>query len=104
MAHSIGVIGQGDEMLLFKGLGAQVFPAHDAAEATRILRELVAQGFSVVLLGEQLGAGMQPVLDELATRPLPSVVLIPGVHESGGVTGRRIDAIVERAIGATVTF
>jgi V/A-type H+-transporting ATPase subunit F len=102
--YKIAVIGDKDSILGFKALGVATFPVHDAEATLSTLRRLVRERYGIVFITEQAAAPHQNYLDELSTRLLPSVVLIPNNAGTIGLGIKRMKHNVEKAIGADILF
>lgn len=98
----MAVIGDRDSVLLFKSAGIRVAPASNTQEARKVFDELVEANFAVIFITEQLAAGMQDRIEEIALGPLPSVVLIPNNKGSLGLGLKRVRETVKKAVGADI--
>lgn len=99
---NIAVIGDRDSILCFRAIGVQTCPVSDPAEARAAVRRLLGEKVSVIFITEQIAAGLKDLIDELAARTLPSVVLIPNNQGSLGLGMERIHQTVTRAVGADI--
>lgn len=99
---NIAVIGDRDSVLCFKAVGVEVFPARNPGEAEKIFRRLLKEKYVVIFITEQLAKGLEEELEEVAYKPLPSVVLIPNNKGSLGLASARIRETVKKAVGADI--
>lgn len=96
----IAVIGRWEQILLFRALGIETFPAADAGEAGARLRELAAGNYGVIFLAEELAGELETILTGDRERSLPVILPLPGQSDAGGTGRRRLEEAVRRAIGA----
>lgn len=102
--YKIAVVGDKDSILGFKAVGVQTFPVTGPEQAEQVLRRLARERYGVVFLTEPLAGPLQELLQELNTRLLPSVVLIPNNAGSTGFAMSQIKRNVEKAVGADILF
>lgn len=102
--YKIAVIGDKDSILGFKALGVNTFPVTSAEAAAQTLKELARKRYGIVFITEQVAEPIQDLIDELSTRMLPSIVLIPNNAGTLGLGMQRIKRNVEKAIGADILF
>jgi V/A-type H+-transporting ATPase subunit F len=99
----VAVIGDKDSILCFKAVGANVFPVKDSQEAEKILKELIRnRTFGVVFVTEEFGKELEPLIESVSDRVLPSIVLIPGRKGTEGIGMQKIQHNVIRAVGADI--
>lgn len=100
----IAVIGDGDSVLAFKAVGAEVFTARNVFEANERLKTLVSGGYAVVFITEDIAALIPDTLKKMKTRTFPAVIPIPSSKGSTGLGLAGVKADVEKAIGADILF
>lgn len=103
LTHKIAAIGEEDAVLGFKALGIEVYPV-DGPEATvTLLKQLMNdQGYGIVFVSESMAGQVEELMAEIGSRPLPSLVYIPGSKGSQGFAMQRMSKIIERAVGADI--
>lgn len=102
MATNIAAVGGRDLILPFKAIGVQIFPVEKIEDAKETMRNLIRQGYGLILVTEDLASKLEDVLDEVSTQPTPSIVPIPS---SGGPTGfalGRLRETIKKAVGADI--
>ncbi len=99
---NIAVLGDKDSVLCFRALGVSVYPVTDSKEAASILEHLCEEDFAAIFITEPIAREILPLIDDLARRPLPSIVLIPNKWGSLGLGMEGIKRIGVRAIGTDV--
>jgi V/A-type H+-transporting ATPase subunit F len=99
---NVAVIGDRDSILCFKAVGVDVFPVDDPAEAVKIFDRLVREDYAVIFIAERLAVELDEKIQEVAYRPLPSVVLIPDSKGTLGYGSRHIREVVKKAVGADI--
>lgn len=99
---NVAVIGDRDSVLCFRAIGVDVFPVRDAEEARPIFDRLRREGYAILFLTEPIAAEMGDRLEEVASEPLPSVILIPNNAGSLGLGVGKMRQVVRKAIGADI--
>ena len=99
---NVAVIGDRDSVLCFKAVGVDVYPAADPAEAAEIFGRLIRDEYAVIFITEPLAVELDEQIQEVAYRPLPSVVLIPNSKGALGHGSERIREVVKKAVGADI--
>lgn len=95
----IAFIGDVDTVLGFRALGVDTVVPEDEAGASEEFGRLVAEGYSVIMVTEDLVDGLAEQIEETAHRALPAVVVLPGIagrQRRGEETIRRL---ITRAVG-----
>ena len=101
----IACIGDKDSVLCFMAIGCSVFAAESPEEAAKILRNLASdESYPIIFLTENYYNAMPGVISDYAERPLPAIISLPGAKGSEGSGLANIKALVEKAIGADITF
>jgi len=98
----IAIVGKKDVYLGFKALGVTVRDARTPQAAEAAVRDLVAQGFSIIFLSEGLARELGALLDSFSKQPTPAIVMIPDNTGSLGIARERIRRLVERAVGIDI--
>ena len=99
---NVAVIGDRDSILCFRAVGVEVFPTAEPAEAGKIFDRLVREEYAVIFITEPLAVELEEQIQEVAYRPLPSVVLIPNSKGTLGHGSRHIREVVKKAVGADI--
>lgn len=88
----------------FKALGLGTFPAQDAKEASKILKEITREGqdYAIIYIEEGLAAQLTAEIDKFKDSPSPAIILIPGREGSLGLGQSALKAAVERAVGTNI--
>ena len=101
----IACIGDKDSVLCFMAIGCSVFIAESAEEAAKILRKFASdESYPIIFLVEKYYNAMPGVISDYSERPLPAIISLPGASGSEGSGLAIIKALVEKAIGADITF
>ena len=101
----IAVIGGRDTVMGFKALGLDTFPAENAAEAGKLLRQLTresAEEYAIIYIEETFAVNIQSEIDRFKDVPSPAIILIPGREGSLGLGQQALKAAVERAVGTNI--
>lgn len=100
--YKIAAMGDKDSIYGFASLGVNIFPVTDPAEGTRLLRKLAENGYGVIYITEQLASGMMEEIERFASKPLPSIVPVPGVRGNTGLGLSSVSKFVEKAVGSDI--
>jgi len=96
---SVAFIGDADTVLGFRALGVEAVVPPDPEDAARSFRELVSAGSSVIIVEEDLVEALRGEIDAVSNRPVPAVVILPGVGGSRGRGGDTIRRQILKAVG-----
>lgn len=100
--YKVAVMGDKDSIYGFASIGLEIIPADDAAEASKLLREMAENGYGVIFITEKLASQMESELDRYREQPLPAIILIPGVDGNTGLGMRNVSKSVEQAVGSDI--
>lgn len=102
MDGKMAIVGNGDEIMVFKAAGVSTFPAEDEQKARETLRK-IAKEYQIIFLTENLARPLQEFLKRFDEEPYPVVVSIP----SGDASGYGMEVLknaMERALGVDILF
>lgn len=100
--YKIAVMGDRDSVSGFASLGLEIFPEEDAGAAAATLRKMVAGGYAVIYMTEQLAAQLESEIDRYRRLPVPAIIPIPGVTGNTGLGLRSVSKSVEKAVGSDI--
>ena len=98
----LAIIGEKDAVLAFKSLSIDVFPATEADDAAKALRNCAKEGYAIVYITEQVASLIEETIDEYKTTPFPVVIPIPGSRGSLGIGIAGLHRNVEKAVGVDI--
>jgi len=96
---AVAFIGDADSVVGFRALGVEALVPASPEEAVRSFRSLVAGGASVIIVVEDCLDWLAAEIEETARRPVPAVVVLPGVGGARGRGGETIRKQITRAVG-----
>ena len=102
--NKIAVIGDGESVLPYRAFGFVTFAA-EAQDSGEVIRQLFSdEEFRIIFILEEFAIAQQELLKEMrvSERTYPIVIEIPGIHGSQGHSQRRLNNIIERAVGADI--
>ena len=102
--YKSAVMGDRDSIYGFAAAGLEPVVAEEAADAAEKLRRLAESDYAVIYITEALAEKIEKEIARYADRPLPSIILIPGVTGNTGSGLRSVKRSVERAIGSDIIF
>lgn len=102
--YKIAVMGDRDSIYGFAAVGLEPVVAEEAEDAAEKLRRLAESDYAVIYITEALAEKIEKEIARYADRPLPSIILIPGVSGNTGSGLRSVKRSVERAIGSDIIF
>ena len=97
--YKIAAMGDKDSISGFASIGLEICPVTDPREA---LRRMSEESYAVVFVTEALSSSLGAELDRYRERPVPAVILIPGVSGNTGEGLRSISRSVEQAVGSDI--
>ena len=98
----VAVVGDRDSVLGFSALGVAVMtPAPDKVREAVI--RAVKDEVMVLFITEKMAETVSDLIDDLAERPFPTVVMIPDASGSMGMGLKKLDDIIVRAVGSRIT-
>lgn len=102
MYSKIAVVGERELILSFKALGIPIFPVVNLNEALEMVKKLVKENYSLILLTEEYASQMKELMGELRTKPGITVTPIPTARGSKGFALEELKAVLRKAIGVDI--
>ena len=102
--YKVGIIGDKDSIMGFLALGIDIFPAYEADEIKRNIRDLVEKEYAIIYITEQASLLVQEYIARYKDNRLPAIIIIPGIGGSMGIGMNEVRESVKRAIGADILF
>ena len=97
--YKIGIIGDRDEILCFKGLGIVTYGAKDVEEASNMLRKACDEDFGIIFISERFAKDMD---DQIAGIEIPIIIEIPDKKGATGFGIEKLRKTVEKAVGTDI--
>ena len=101
----IAAFGESDIMLIFKAIGADVFPVDnelDLQDAEDRLKKIVKEGYGIIFMTESIAAGLDSTIKYYSNRITPSIVIIPGLGKRNNYAVNQLRTAIIKAVGADV--
>ncbi|MCI9353926.1 MAG: V-type ATP synthase subunit F [Firmicutes bacterium] len=102
--YKVGIIGDKDSIMGFLALGIDIFPAYEADEIKRNIRDLVEKEYAIIYITEQASLLVQEYIARYKDNRLPAIIIIPGIGGSMGIGMNEVRESAKRAIGADILF
>ncbi len=102
--YKVGIIGDKDSVLGFLALGIDIFPAYEADEIKKTIRDLVEKEYAIIYITEQASLLVQEYIARYKDNRLPAIIIIPGIGGSMGIGMNEVRESAKRAIGADILF
>jgi len=102
--YKVGIIGDKDSVMGFLALGIDIFPAYEADEIKRTIRDLVEKEYAIIYITEQASLLVQEYIARYKDDRLPAIIIIPGIGGSMGIGMNEVRESAKRAIGADILF
>jgi len=102
MKTKIAAIGEHDIMLIFKAIGAEVFPVSDYKQAEPKIREAAQKGFGIIFITETIAVNLDETIKSYSGEFLPSIVVIPGLGKSNKYATKRLRQAIIKAMGIDI--
>ena len=102
----IAVMGDYDSIYGFAAIGLSTFPIgnNNAAEGSKILKNLAENGFGVIYITEELAGVLAGEISRYRNRLFPAIILIPGIRGNTGEGVSSVKKSVEQAVGSDILF
>lgn len=104
MDYKIAIIGSPQTVLGFKALGVEAFPVFSLEEGRKALQKISEGNYAILLVTEDWADSLAEELDDLKSKALPAVTILPSQLGSLGMGNEELRKIVERAIGSDILF
>ncbi|MEG1441915.1 MAG: V-type ATP synthase subunit F [Oscillospiraceae bacterium] len=102
--YNIAVMGDRDSIYGFAALGLDTFFVLNEDEARERLENLCGGDYAVIYITEATAKVLSSEIEVLRTKPLPAIILIPGVSGNTGEGIKSVKKSVERAVGSDIIF
>jgi len=102
ITSNIAVIGDRDSILCFQAVGLKTFPVLGPEEARERMAQVLKGDYAVIFLTEGLAGSLEDMIEEVSSRPLPSIVLIPNNRGSLGIALSKMRDMIRKAVGADI--
>ena len=102
--NKIAVIGDYDSIYGFGALGLSTFPVDTIEEAGKLVKSLVAGGYGIIYITEEMAVGLGKQIDKYKESMLPAIIQIPGIKGNTGDGVMAVRRSVEQAVGSDILF
>jgi len=102
--YKVGIIGDKDSIMGFLALGIDIFPAYEADEIKRNIKDLVEKEYAIIYITEQASLLVQEYIARYKDNRLPAIIIIPGIGGSMGIGMNEVRESAKRVIGADILF
>ncbi len=101
--YKLAVIGDKYSVYGFTTLGFDVFYADTADSASVLLKEITStEQYAVIYITEFLASYIMNEIEKYSYKPLPAIILIPGVKGNTGEGHRAVKKSVVKAVGSDI--
>jgi len=102
MKTKIAAFGEKDIMLIFKAAGADIFPVLEIEQAAVQLKKIAREDYAIIFITDTVAVKLDNVIKEFADKPLPSIVVVPGLGERNNYAVESLRKSIIKAIGTDV--
>jgi V/A-type H+-transporting ATPase subunit F len=102
MTGKTAIVGNGDEIMVFKAAGVDTYPAENEKKARDVLRK-IAKEYQIIFLTEDLARPLTDFLKRFDEEPYPIVLSIPSGN-SEGYGMEVLKTAMEKALGVDILF
>ncbi len=96
---TVAFMGDADTVLGFRALGVETFVPESPEMAREIFAGLVRREVAVVMITSELQEHLREEVEEVLHRPLPAVIVLPGIKGADRHGRDTIRELVIRAVG-----
>ena len=101
--YKVAVIGDYDSVFGFAALGLDVFYPDSYNECKEVFKNLIiSEKYAAVFITESIGALISDEVKSIMHKPLPAIILLPGLV---GNTGEGMDSVkksIAKAVGTDI--
>lgn len=102
MKTKIAAVGEKDIMLIFKAIGAEVYPVSEYSQAAPKIKKLAKEGYGIIFITENIAAELDQLIKSYSDQFLPSIVVIPGLGKRNNYAIKRLRQAIIKAVGIDV--
>ena len=102
MKTKIAAFGEKDIMLIFKAIGADVFPVFDLEEAGSTLKKIAREDYAIIFITETVAFKLDNIIRQYSDKVRPSIVVIPGLGERNNYAVEALRNAIIKAVGTDV--
>ena len=102
MNTKIAALGEKDIMLIFRTVGADVFPVNTIIEAEDKLKKIIKEEYGIIFMTETIAIKLDSIIKQYSFKLLPSIVIIPGLGERNNYAINILRQAIIKAVGADV--
>jgi V/A-type H+/Na+-transporting ATPase subunit F len=99
---NMAIVGDSTSVMGFRPLGIDIYAFAEAESMREAFPGILAGGHDIIFITEEFYEAVSDLAAPLKEAPLPAIVPIPGVSGSMGLGRRKIDALIEMAVGVQV--
>lgn len=100
----IAVFGDTESVKGYLAAGLQVFTCDEEEEALPTFKQIVAEGFAVIYVTENLAVLLKREIEKYNTALTPSIVPIPSIKGNSGIGVEMLRDAVIKAVGSDIVF
>lgn len=100
----VAVLGDKDQVLLFKAVGLDVVFESSPDKANMRLHRMAREGYAVIYVTESLYPACKETIEEYKSQPYPAIIPIPDVLGAQGLGMAQLKQNVEKAVGVDILF
>ena len=102
--YKVGIIGDKDSVMGLLALGIDIFPAYEADEIKKIIKDLAEKEYAIIYITEKASLLVQEYIARYKDNKMPAIIVIPGIGGSMGLGMNEVRESAKRAIGADILF
>lgn len=102
MKTKIAAFGEKDIMLIFKAIGADVFPVFNLEEAANTLKKIAREDYAIIFITETIAVKLDSIIKQYSAMVKPSIVVIPGLGKKNNYAVKILRQAIIKAAGTDV--
>ncbi len=103
MQGKVAVLGSPDFVMAFSTLGLDIYPVESEPQlVAKTAAEILRQSYSLVVVAENVAPMAEAIFDRTIQQPLPCVVTVPFLSESGGYATASLGRVLRMATGIDI--
>ncbi len=103
MEAKVAVLGDNDFVMPYSTLGLDTYPVEDKPELVeKQAKQIVDQKYGLIVIAENIAPMADKVFQEIETKPLPAVIVVPFTAESTGFALQSLGHLLKMSLGVDI--
>lgn len=100
--YKIAMLGDKKSLSMYRPAGFSLYTPKSEGDVKKIIDELQEQQYAIIFVTEQVYRMAKETIQKFDNSFLPAIILLPGFGEDGEEGLRRMNELIENAVGMKV--